>query len=85
MPMKRYMSKTLDPNNGELIEAWQDMFDMIAKILIYEPGRRLPLAEALRHSFFGPIKNQVGTFRAGSATSISFDSLPSKDIGLKSS
>ena len=70
-PLKRYMPRTLDPNNGELIEAWQDMFDLIAKMLIYEPGRRLTLAEALRHSFFAPMKNQVGTFRAGSSTSIS--------------
>lgn len=28
------------------------LFDLIAKLLAYEPGERISLAEALRHPFF---------------------------------
>ena len=51
-PLRRYMPKsTSDP------EAWEDLFDLIEKMLMYEPSRRLTLAEAMRHVFFHPLKN----------------------------
>ena len=76
-PLKRNLPRSLDPNDADLIEAWQDCFDLIQKMLIYEPGKRLTLAEALRHSFFAPMKNRVGSYRrsatagAGESSSIS--------------
>ena len=51
-PLRRYMPKT----SGNP-EAWEDLFDLIEKMLIYDPSRRLTLAEAQRHVFFHPLKN----------------------------
>jgi CDC-like kinase len=63
-PLRRYMPKSpSDP------EAWDDLFDLIEKMLIYEPSRRLTLAEALRHVFFQPLKNVE--YRRSSDSSIS--------------
>ena len=33
-------------------EDWEEMFDLIRKMLIFDPARRLTLTEALRHPFF---------------------------------
>merc|ERR1719210_1084358 len=38
-------------------ESYEEMFDLISKMLIYEPSRRLTLQEAMRHCFFNPVKN----------------------------
>jgi CDC-like kinase len=51
-PLRRYM-----PKNCSDPEIWEDMFDLIEKMLVYEPSRRLTLAEALRHAFLHPLKN----------------------------
>jgi len=40
---------------GAARETWQEMFRLVRKMLIYEPGRRLTLPEALRHPFFDPL------------------------------
>ena len=63
-PLERYIPKRA--NGGEL-DDWRDMLDLVAKMLIYEPQRRLSMAEALRHAFFAPMKNVAGGYRNGSA------------------
>ncbi|XP_059084514.1 dual specificity protein kinase CLK2-like [Tigriopus californicus] len=57
-PLHRYI-----PKNSTDIEDWEDMFDLIKKMLIYDPERRLTLREALRHAFFAPMKNVAGGYR----------------------
>lgn len=57
-PLHRYI-----PKNSPEIEDWEDMFDLIKKMLIYDPERRLTLREALRHAFFAPMKNVAGGYR----------------------
>lgn len=54
-PLHRYAGKP--PANNTDPEAWEEMLDLIGKMLIYEPARRLTLAEALRHSFFANMRN----------------------------
>ena len=53
-PIKRYMPKGHSENEKE---SYEEMFDLISKMLIYEPSRRLTLQEAMRHCFFNPVKN----------------------------
>lgn len=53
-PLKRYMPKGHCESEKE---SYEEMFDLISKMLIYEPSRRLTLQEALRHCFFNPVKN----------------------------
>ncbi len=53
------------------MDDWDDMLDLVAKMLIYEPHRRLTLTEALRHVFFAPIKNKLGMYRSSDSSSIS--------------
>lgn len=36
---------------------WENLFDLIRKMLIFEPNKRLTLTEALRHRFFNTVKN----------------------------
>jgi CDC-like kinase len=40
------------PREGRGTEDWEEMFDLIRKMLIFDPTRRLTLTEALRHPFF---------------------------------
>ena len=60
-PLRRCVPKEV-ADNEQLLEDWFDMFDLVGKMLIYEPGRRLTLAEAMRHSFFAPLKNAHGSY-----------------------
>ena len=53
-PLKRYMPKGHSESEKE---SYEEMFDLISKMLIYEPSRRLTLQEAMRHCFFNPVKN----------------------------
>ena len=55
-PLMRYIPKTSSASD---LEAWEEMFDLISKMLIYEPSRRLTLQESMRHCFFNPVKNMV--------------------------
>ena len=72
-PLKRYLDARLAaPSVSEQqAEDWEDMFDLIKKMLIYEPGRRLTLAEALRHSFFASMKNVAGGYRPANVSDAS--------------
>ena len=64
-PLRSYMPKSCaDP------ESWQELFDLIEKMLVYDPSRRLTLAEAQRHVFFDPLKN-VAYSRSSSDSSVS--------------
>jgi len=54
-PLRRYIPKDARGQDG-----WDDMFDLINKMLIYEPSRRLTLPEALRHPFFDKLKREKG-------------------------
>ena len=56
-PLHRYSDRV--PASCTDPESWEEMFDLISKMLIYEPSKRLTLAEALRHSFFADLKNQA--------------------------
>ena len=67
-PLRRYIPKNITTQE---LEDWGDMFDLVSKMLIYEPGRRLTLKEALRHSFFAPLKNTVGGYRSAESSSVS--------------
>ena len=55
-PLMRYIPKN---SSSDQLEAWEEMFDLISKMLIYEPSRRLTLQESMRHCFFNPVKNMV--------------------------
>ena len=78
-PLRRYLPKeviasceTADTaKRQQMLEDWEDMFDLISKMLIYEPGKRLTLKEALRHSFFAPLKNMQGVYRNSDSSSVS--------------
>jgi len=50
-PLRRYIPKEARGHEG-----WEEMFDLVNKMLIYEPARRLTLPEALRHPFFDRLK-----------------------------
>lgn len=50
-PLRRYIPREARGQTG-----WEQMFDLINKMLIYEPSRRLSLPEALRHPFFDKLK-----------------------------
>jgi len=66
-PLRRYI-----PREARGQEGWEDMFDLINKMLIYEPARRLTLPEALRHPFFDRLKrDDGGRDSRGESTSIS--------------
>lgn len=67
-PLHRYADKP--PSSCHDPDAWEEMLDLIAKMLIYEPSKRLTLTEALRHSFFADMKNQAYS-RISSDSSIS--------------
>jgi len=45
---------------GEEKEDWVDMFNLIKKMFIYEPSRRLTLPEAVRHPFFDKLRRFRG-------------------------
>ena len=66
-PLERYIPKRAAAGGGAELDDWRDMLDLVAKMLIYEPQRRLSMAEALRHAFFAPMKNVAGGYRNGSA------------------
>lgn len=66
-PLHRYVDKA--PASCSDTEAWEEMFDLISKMLIYEPSKRLTLSEALRHSFFAELKNQSYTRSSDSSIS----------------
>ena len=53
-PLKRYIPKGRTDDEKD---AYEEMFDLISKMLLYEPSRRLTLQEALRHCFFKPVNN----------------------------
>lgn len=67
-PLHRYADKP--PSACDDADAWEEMFDLIGKMLIYEPSKRLMLSEALRHSFFSDMKNQAYS-RSSDSSSIS--------------
>ena len=67
-PLHRYADKP--PSACDDSDAWEEMFDLIGKMLIYEPSKRLMLSEALRHSFFSDMKNQAYS-RSSDSSSIS--------------
>lgn len=46
-PLTRYRSSDTEDHRA--------LFDLIGKMLAYEPSDRVSLAEALRHPFFSPI------------------------------
>ena len=52
--LQRYASKP--PSHCNDSEAWKDMFDVITKMLIYEPSQRMTLSEALQHNAFANMK-----------------------------
>ena len=54
-PLRRYIPRETRDKDG-----WDQMFDLINKMLIYEPSRRLTLPEALRHPFFDRLKREKG-------------------------
>jgi len=66
-PLHRYSDKT--PASCSDTESWDEMFDLVSKMLIYEPSKRLTLSEALRHSFFAELKNQSYTRSSDSSIS----------------
>jgi len=41
---------------GNEKEDWEDMFNLIRKMFIYEPSRRLTLPEAIRHPYFDKLR-----------------------------
>jgi len=45
---------------GEEKDDWVNMFNLIRKMFIYEPNRRLTLPEAVRHPFFDKLKGIRG-------------------------
>lgn len=57
-PLHRYI-----PKDQRGSQDWDDMFDLVGKMLIYEPVRRLTLPEALRHPFFDKLKCRSSTSR----------------------
>jgi CDC-like kinase len=66
-PLHRYM-----PTNAQNTDDWEDMFDLVSKMLIYEPKRRLTMTEAMRHAFFAPLKNKVNVaYRSSDSSSLS--------------
>lgn len=56
-PLHRYADKP--PPSCQDPDAWEELFDLIGKMLIYEPSKRLTLSESLRHSLFADMKNQA--------------------------
>eukprot|EP00088_Acartia_fossae_P004137 TRINITY_DN11760_c1_g1_i1.p1 TRINITY_DN11760_c1_g1~~TRINITY_DN11760_c1_g1_i1.p1 ORF type:complete len:420 (+),score=34.47 TRINITY_DN11760_c1_g1_i1:25-1260(+) len=46
-PLHKYISRE-DRGHPD----WENLFDLISKMLIFEPNKRLTLTEALRHRFF---------------------------------
>ena len=44
------------PNGYTDQESWRKMFDLISKMLVYEPSKRITLKNALDHCFFNDIK-----------------------------
>jgi len=51
-PLRKYINRKSDR-----LEDWEDMFDLIEKMLTYEPSKRITLSEALRHVFLYSLKN----------------------------
>jgi len=45
-----------EDKDGDEEDGWLDMFNLIRKMFIYEPSRRLTLPEALRHPFFDKLR-----------------------------
>ena len=68
-PLHRYADKP--PSTCTDSDAWEEMLDLIGKMLIYEPSKRLTLVEALRHSLFSDMKNQAYSRNGSSDSSIS--------------
>ena len=50
------------PNELQGNTDWNDMFDLIRKMLIFEPTKRLTLSEALRHPFFDRLPLSVARY-----------------------
>ncbi|XP_064481127.1 dual specificity protein kinase CLK2-like isoform X2 [Ornithodoros turicata] len=50
-PLRRYM--TLDDEDN------RQLFDLISRMLEYEPSQRITLREALEHPFFAPLPNKL--------------------------
>lgn len=63
-PLRRYIPKDQRGN-----EDWDNMFDMIKKMLDYEPLRRYSLVEALRHPFFDKLKTRESSRNGDSSAS----------------
>jgi len=72
-PLHRY----LPPEESSQFEDWRLMFDLIRKMLIFEPMKRLTLPEALRHPFFDKLldnrssRHSESSRRDGGSTSVS--------------
>ena len=54
-PLLHHIPDDLEEDRRDDIE---DMFNLIRKMLIYDPRRRLTLPEALRHRFFDPLPHR---------------------------
>ena len=65
-PLSRYIPKSKMED-----EDWQDMFDLVHKMLFYDPHKRLTLQEATRHVFFHPLKNRQGAYLHSDGSSLS--------------
>jgi len=63
-PLYRYIPKEhrSDPD-------WENMFNLISKMLIYEPVHRLDLPQALRHQFFDKLKSRESSRNGDSSAS----------------
>jgi len=73
-PLHRY----LPSEESSQFEDWRLMFDLIRKMLIFEPMKRLTLPEALRHPFFDKLLDSrssrittESSRREGNSTSVS--------------
>ena len=69
-PLLHHIPEDLDEDRRDEIE---DMFNLIRKMLIYDPRRRLTLSEALRHRFFDvlSVSRRGGSSRSSNPSSSS--------------
>ncbi len=44
---------------GQEMDDWEDLMDLVSKLLAFRPFCRLTMREALRHAFFAPLKNMA--------------------------
>ncbi|KAK3730072.1 hypothetical protein RRG08_055140 [Elysia crispata] len=54
--LKRYMKEPEDEDH-------QQLFDLISRLLTYEPSQRFSLRQAMRHAFFLPYQREAASHR----------------------